>query len=161
MLRSKYDIPDLANDFIVGTSDFSPDDLICSQAGGKFINVDEGSRIFLATLPLSRAVLDLRVPRIDLLGGFLFIIPAKRTHVWPSYEFANVCKEAFAIILASIRPKGESGISKASQVPHRLTISCAVQLWVMQDCLFQLRISDLALRHRGCEANRAKKRSGN
>src|SRR6185503_8875512 len=108
-----------------------------------------------AALPSRSAVLDLGLARIELFTCRFLIVAAKRAHVWPRDEFANIFNETFAIIIAAIRPKRECGVPQAAQIAHGLTICGPAKMRIVQDRLFQLGVSDMALRHRRCGASRA------
>jgi hypothetical protein len=65
VLHSEYDVPDLPDNLVVRTPHLGPDDLVCSQAGSKFIDSDERLGICIAANALCPATLTLRLPRLD------------------------------------------------------------------------------------------------
>ena len=65
-------------------------------------------------------------------------------------------QEALAIVMAAVGPQGKSGVPEVAQVAHDLAIGRPAKVGLVQDCLFQLGVGDLALRHGSGDANRAK-----
>ena len=62
----------------------SSDDLVGSQAGGKFIDPDKRLGIFIATLASRRAALNLRLARVDLLAGLFLVVASREPMLGPA-----------------------------------------------------------------------------
>jgi hypothetical protein len=62
VLRSKHHISDFADDLVIRTSDLRPDDLICPQTGGKFVNADQRLGALLVAVTQDGTALNLRLP---------------------------------------------------------------------------------------------------
>jgi hypothetical protein len=69
-------------------------------------------------------------------------------------EFADVCQEALAIVMAAVGPQGKSGVPQVAQVAHDLATGGAAKVGLVHDCFFQLGVGDLALRHGSGDAKR-------
>jgi cob(I)alamin adenosyltransferase len=57
--------------------------------------------------------------------------------------------------MTSVGPQGDRGVAQVAQVTNRLAISLPAKLRLLQDGLFELGISDLAVRHRWRDTERA------
>src|SRR3954447_6869932 len=156
VLRSEDDVPHLAHDLVVGTSDLHPDDLVRPQAGCELVDPHQGLGILPATAALlGAAALKLWFACGDLLVSGLLVIVSQIAHGGAGEEFADVCQEALAIVMATVGPQSKSGVPQVAQVAHDLGIGRAAKVGLIHDCFFQLGVRNLALRH-GCgDANRA------
>src|SRR3954451_9530377 len=67
VFRSENNVPDLAHNLVVGTTDFRSDHLVSPQAGSKFVNSYEGLCVLLVTTAYRRLTLNFRLASLDLL----------------------------------------------------------------------------------------------
>ena len=99
--------------------------------------------------------MNLWLARGDLLVSGLLVVVSQVAHGGAGEEFADVAQEALAIVMTAVRPQGKGGVPQVAQVAHDLAIGRAAKVGLVQDCLFQLGVGDLALRHGSGDANRA------
>src|SRR5215211_2043288 len=151
----KHDVPDLADDLVVRASNLCAHDLVRPQPRGEFFNGDERLGPFLVAAASGCAALNLRLARSDLLFGLLLVIVAQAAHRGPCNQFADVGQEALAIGVPPVGPERKGSVPQAAQVAHALAMRGPAKLRLLQDRFFELGISDLAVRHGLCGAERA------
>ena len=92
VLRSKDDVPDLANDLVVGAPYFRADDLVGPQAGGELVDADERLGALVVTMALSvpprctfgsRALICLSAASSSLSPNVLKAGPARSSRMLP------------------------------------------------------------------------------
>src|SRR4051794_2950460 len=99
--------------------------------------------------------LHLRLARGHLLLGLILVIVAQAAHRGTCNELADVAQEALAIGMTPVGPERKGSVAQAAQVAHALAMRRPAKLGLLQDRFFELGISNLAVRHRLRDAERA------